>query len=639
MHNYFSRLFLKLKNKSKKIFSLARFNLVRKSSIGSLNNSVFNLKHRSNIYIYIYNSLAFLSFLVLTFFTVKLLAPSISTNANTKTETQNVGPYSMSLSNEDIVSIDVTPTPTQSIYTKDTNIVAKNTCEAGASISISTNSNTSNKLTRASVDGDTLPKNILATTTPTLDDNSWGYQLNNSNNYLAVPKQGEAVANIYDAISSQTTDLTIPIKFAVKTDDTIPSGTYTADLLYTMTPKPGCLGYGITWDFDKGIKKPNTIYPISKNWNETINLNELTPERDGYTFMGWKEGTNTYTGTVNINPTNKKSIAMKAEWSLINYAKDFNYTGNEQTLVMPYTGYYKLEVWGAQGGGGEVVSGGGYTKTAGRGGYGAYAVGISRLTKNSNLYINVGGQGKMCNLTGAACPGSGGYNGGGYAWSNTLANGGQETSGGGGATHVATVSGLLSNLESSKQSILIVSAGGGGGGEVTRDSVIAQGIGGDGGGAFGVHGFNNTTVATWGAGRGGAYCGLGASQTAGNGNGHGVNSSSINYSVGLGYFGHGGEYPSAIECCGNSGGGAGWYGGGASLRGHGGGGGGSSYIGSSSLVSGAGITKHMTCFECTTSSDNNARTNSNSNVSGTATADYSKTGNGYAKITYLGDSI
>ena len=54
MHNYFSRLFLKLKNKSKKTSSLANFNLIRKSSIGSLNNSVFNLKHRSNIYIYIY---------------------------------------------------------------------------------------------------------------------------------------------------------------------------------------------------------------------------------------------------------------------------------------------------------------------------------------------------------------------------------------------------------------------------------------------------------------------------------------------------------------------------------------------------------------------------------------------------------
>lgn len=636
MHNYFSRLFLKLKNKSKKTFSLANFNLIRKSSRSSLNNSVFNLKHRSNIYIY--NSLAFLSFLVLTFFTVKLLAPSISTNANTKTEAQNVGPYTMSLSNEDIVSIDITPTPTQSIYTKDTNIVAKNTCEAGASISISTNSNTSNKLTRISVNGDTLPKDILATTTPTLDNNSWGYQLNNSNNYLAVPKQGEAVANIYDAISSQTTDLTIPIKFAVKTDDTIPSGTYTADLLYTMTPKPGCLGYGITWDFDKGIKKPNTIYPISKNWNETINLNELTPERDGYTFMGWKEGTNTYTGTVNINPTNKKSIAMKAEWSLINYAKDFNYTGNEQTLVMPYTGYYKLEVWGAQGGGGEVVSGGGYTKTAGRGGYGAYAVGLSRLTKNSNLYINVGGQGKMCKLTGGVCPGSGGYNGGGYAYSELLNGfgGGQETSGGGGATHIATSSGLLANLSGNKTAVLIAGSGGGGGGEVSASPRLYAGTGGDGGGANGIAGVDSTASASWITGRGSPFCGLGGTQAAGGKNGGGYTSLE---NMANGYFGHGGEYHAYIQCCGNSGGGAGWYGGGASLRGHGGAGGGSSYIGSSSLVSGAGVTKHMTCFECTTSSDSSTRTNSNSNVSGTATADYSKTGNGYAKITYLGDSI
>ena len=550
----------------------------------------------------------------------------------------------MSLSNEDIVSINITPTPTQSIYTKDTNIVTKNTCEAGASISISTNSNTSNKLTRVSVNGDTLPKDILATTTTTLDDNSWGYSLNNSNNYLAVPKQGETVANIYDATSSQTTDLTIPIKFAVKTDDTIPSGTYTNDLLYTMTPKPGCLGYGITWDFNKGTKKPNTIYPTSKNWNETINLNELTPTRDGYTFMGWKEGTNTYTGTVDINPTNKKNITMKAEWQLINYSKDFNYTGNEQTLVMPYTGYYKLEVWGAQGGGGEVVSiPGFYTKTAGRGGYGAYAVGVSSLNKNSMVYVSVGGQGSMCKMVGGPCYNSGGYNGGGYALSTgpTIAGGGQATSGGGGATHIAISSGLLANLSSNKTAVLIAGAGGGGGGEVPLSVNIGRGIGGDGGGIAGVDGYDDSPVGVgvWKIGRGGAYCGLGASQTAGNGNGHGANSSYINYNVGLGYFGHGGEHPSAIECCGNSGGGAGWYGGGASLRGHGGGGGGSSYIGSSSLVSGAGITKHMTCFECTTSSDNNTKTNSNSNVSGTATADYSKTGNGYAKITYLGETL
>ncbi|MDO4967493.1 MAG: glycine rich domain-containing protein [Candidatus Saccharibacteria bacterium] len=54
---------------------------------------------------------------------------------------------------------------------------------------------------------------------------------------------------------------------------------------------------------------------------------------------------------------------------------------------------------------------------------------------------------------------------------------------------------------------------------------------------------------------------------------------------------------------------------------------------------GGGITKHMTCYSCTTSSVAATRTNSNTNVSATATADYSKTGNGYAKITYLGPTI
>ena len=69
------------------------------------------------------------------------------------------------------------------------------------------------------------------------------------------------------------------------------------------------------------------------------------------------------------------------------------------------------------------------------------------------------------------------------------------------------------------------------------------------------------------------------------------------------------------------------------------GGGGSGYIGSSNLISGGGITKHMTCYSCTTSTANATRTNSNTNVSATATADYSKIGNGYARITYLGTSI
>jgi hypothetical protein len=56
-------------------------------------------------------------------------------------------------------------------------------------------------------------------------------------------------------------------------------------------------------------------------------------------------------------------------------------------------------------------------------------------------------------------------------------------------------------------------------------------------------------------------------------------------------------------------------------------------------LSSSSFTKHMTCYSCTTSTADSTRTNSNTNVSDTATADYSKTGNGYARITYIGSSI
>ena len=43
----------------------------------------------------------------------------------------------------------------------------------------------------------------------------------------------------------------------------------------------------------------------------------------------------------------------------------------------------------------------------------------------------------------------------------------------------------------------------------------------------------------------------------------------------------------------------------------------------------------MYCYSCTTSSDESTKTVSTTNVSGTATANYAKSGSGYAKITLL----
>ena len=45
----------------------------------------------------------------------------------------------------------------------------------------------------------------------------------------------------------------------------------------------------------------------------------------------------------------------------------------------------------------------------------------------------------------------------------------------------------------------------------------------------------------------------------------------------------------------------------------------------------------MTCYNCTTSTDASTKTESNTCYNTTATSDCSKEGNGYAKITYLGE--
>ena len=106
--------------------------------------------------------------------------------------------------------------------------------------------------------------------------------------------------------------------FGIKVDNTIPSGAYTNDVIYTMTPNAGCLVYAVTWDANGGSLKANGAYPDSLNWNSTIDLTNTTPTRTGYVFAGWSNGTTTFTtdqADVNINPSNALNITMTAQWS------------------------------------------------------------------------------------------------------------------------------------------------------------------------------------------------------------------------------------------------------------------------------------------------------------------------------------
>ena len=286
----------------------------------------------------------------------------------------------------------------------------------------------------------------------------------------------------------------------------------------------------------------------------------------------------------------------------------FDYTGSEQTFTVPCSGYYQLETWGAQGGSVNLTE-------ALNGGYGGYSVGTINQNKNTTLYIYVGGQGIGATKSGVSL--DGGYNGGGNVNGSTTVN--HITASGGGATHIALVSGLLSTLESYKGSLdssnsyyisekIILVAGGGGGARDQSNHIEAArwGSGGSGGGFKSSGAFSNNGTLTV-----SQVNTCLATQTTGNTFGQGA-TGRTHSGGGGGYFG---GYSGNTDC--------GTY--------LGSGSGGSGYIGNNLLFN-----KHMTCYECEAAYQTNVKTVSNTNVSATATSDYSKLGNGYAKITYLG---
>lgn len=79
---------------------------------------------------------------------------------------------------------------------------------------------------------------------------------------------------------------------------------------------------------------------------------------------------------------------LKRKVVVLELDKSFDYTSDEQIYISKLDGYYKLEVWGAQGGS--------YNSYVG--GYGGYSTGVVYLNAGTWLYINVGGYGNdACN--------------------------------------------------------------------------------------------------------------------------------------------------------------------------------------------------------------------------------------------------
>ena len=328
-----------------------------------------------------------------------------------------------------------------------------------------------------------------------------------------------------------------------------------------------------------------------------------TPSTYYYSSDGGKNyvtsTSNTYTFASQANP----SYAYKAysadasgntsrvfETSTYGYYGLVDYSNQIQTKTITESGYYKLETWGAQGGG----------DTKYVGGYGGYSVGYIYLSPNSTLYLAIGGAGGYC--TGSSCTSVGGYNGGGNCKAYTDST--STCGAGGGATHIATIPGVLASLENNKDSILIVSGAGGGGNYCNDWNYASGGMGG---------GFT-----------GGSAIDLGAPDFSANG---GLDTKGGTQDGGWKFgLGRGSEGANFV------GGGGGYYGGNSTFIN--GSGGGSGYIGNPLLTN-----KSMYCYNCTTSNLETTKTISTTCHSSNATENCAKEGNGYAIITYIGSDL
>lgn len=304
---------------------------------------------------------------------------------------------------------------------------------------------------------------------------------------------------------------------------------------------------------------------------------------------------------------------------------EFDYTGEYKEFKVLKTGYYKIEAWGAQGGSAT------YNSNSAQGGEGAYTSGYIYLNKGTILKIKVGGQGQSTNNTTASS--STGYNGGGFAsfYTNNSSHGG-----GGGATTISVDNTINSN---------IMVAAGGGGAAVHTGYPNYSGKGGVGGALVGGSG-NPTSSTCYSFGNGGTQTTAGTSSLCSQGGaawGSNSNDTTTNISAG---FGVGANYSQFNSGSGYaySGGGAGYYGGQSGYHAPGGGG--------SSFISGYAGVNAVTSASSTTLTNNTKHYSGKYFLGGVMKAGnelmpthdgnstmIGNSGNGYAKISYIGGTI
>ena len=333
----------------------------------------------------------------------------------------------------------------------------------------------------------------------------------------------------------QATSFPVVARFAIPEGNSN-VGTWTTKGTYnTIIPK--------TETTQSGYRRTYSVVVFPSSYGAATTLLTIKNSDGDYVYK------TTSSGSTTLNGGNQYFYTITVKNGFV---QDFSYKNSAQTFTTPYAGKYRIECWGASGGGAVIGD-------SESGGCGSYVSGEISLTKSQELYVYTGQKGKGSDVYSSDYM----FNGGGYAQKTDY---GYCGSCGGGATDIRTTSGAWDNSTSLNSRIMIAAGGGG-----------AKSGGGNAGGINGYDGVDRNTPDY------SQYCGKGATQTRGGVAPNKYESATSNGTAGtLGKGGLGGASASGSgHNGGGSGGGGGLYGGsGASglSRGTWTGGGGSSYI-------------------------------------------------------------
>ncbi len=354
----------------------------------------------------------------------------------------------------------------------------------------------------------------------------------------------------------------------------------------------------------------------NKPYHDTTNkiLYYVAKTEDATISISATAGTQLYAWSVSGSSTtvNTKNICKSFTIATPDYSNAFNqkiwkfsYSGEGKQFNVPQTGNYKIECWGASGGGCT-------TSPTSLGGRGAYVAGTILLNQDEDMYIHVGQQGDVINTAINE-----------YVIKDIIYNNGGRTYGriggwifcGGGATDVRFASGTWNDPSGLQQRIIVAGAGGG---------AITYHVSQNGGCAGGLTGYDGSLSGS------DAIVATGGEQTRGGLNGRGSNIAMAER-AGFGVV----TYYSPISD-GSSGqmggGGSGWYCGGTG--GHGSGTTGTGAGGSSYLSGYSGCPSHA-LGRSFISGTMIMKDGKKTFLSPSGISETGHSGNGYVRISYI----